>query len=68
MAFETIPLSHGIRSRFVANNSGLTMHVLEAGSEEQNCPCVLAPPRLSGTGLELENSSMRDGFYHTRRA
>jgi hypothetical protein len=41
MAFETIPLSHGIRSRFVTNNSGLTMHVLEASFEEQNCPCVL---------------------------
>jgi pimeloyl-ACP methyl ester carboxylesterase len=41
MAFETIPLPHGIRSRFVPNNNGLTMHLLEAGFEGQDRPCVL---------------------------
>lgn len=41
MAFETIPLPHGIRARFVPNSNGLTMHVLEAGFEDQDRPCVL---------------------------
>lgn len=41
MAFETIPLPLGIRSRFVPNSNGLTMHLLEAGFEGQNRPCVL---------------------------
>ena len=41
MAFETIPLPHGIRTRFVSNNNGLTTHVLEAGFEEPDRPCVL---------------------------
>jgi hypothetical protein len=30
-ALENIPLPHGIRSRFVPNINGLTMHLLEAG-------------------------------------
>jgi pimeloyl-ACP methyl ester carboxylesterase len=41
MTFETIPLPHGIRSRFVSNGNGLTVHVLEAGFEGQDRPCVL---------------------------
>jgi pimeloyl-ACP methyl ester carboxylesterase len=40
-AFETIPLPPGIRSRFVPNSNGLTMHLLEAGFEGQGRPCVL---------------------------
>jgi pimeloyl-ACP methyl ester carboxylesterase len=31
----------GIRSRFVDNSNGLVMHVLEAGFDEKNRPCVL---------------------------
>ena len=34
-------LSPGIRSRFVNNINGLRMHVLEAGFEGKNRPCVL---------------------------
>ena len=34
-----LPLPRGIRSRFVADINGLTMHVLEAGSEQD--PCLL---------------------------
>ena len=35
----TIPV--GIRSRFVDNNNGITMHILEAGFEEPGRPLVL---------------------------
>jgi pimeloyl-ACP methyl ester carboxylesterase len=36
-----IPLPSGIRSRFVDGINGLNMHVLEAGFESKNRPCVL---------------------------
>ena len=36
-----LPLAPGIRSRLVPNINGLTMHVLEAGFEDKNRPCVL---------------------------
>jgi pimeloyl-ACP methyl ester carboxylesterase len=36
---DTLPL--GIRSRYVDNNNGLRMHILEAGFEEQGRPCVV---------------------------
>ena len=39
--FETLPLPPGIRARFVPHVNGLTMHLLEAGFETQNRPCVL---------------------------
>jgi pimeloyl-ACP methyl ester carboxylesterase len=38
---EKTVLPDGIRARFVSNINGLTMHVLEAGSEVSNRPCVL---------------------------
>ena len=41
IAFETIPLLAGIRARFVPNGNGLTIHLLEAGFEGQDRPCVL---------------------------
>jgi pimeloyl-ACP methyl ester carboxylesterase len=41
MVFETLPLPPGIRSRFVPNINDLTMHLLEAGFESQDRPCVL---------------------------
>src|SRR5919109_5597827 len=41
MVFEPLPLPPGIRSRFVPNINGLTMHLLEAGFESQDRPCVL---------------------------
>ncbi|MDA0348972.1 MAG: alpha/beta hydrolase [Verrucomicrobia bacterium] len=34
-------LPHGIRSRFVNHVNGLNMHILEAGFEGENRPCVL---------------------------
>ncbi len=34
-------LPAGIRSRIVDNHNGLKMHVLEAGFEDQNKPCVM---------------------------
>ena len=40
-AYGDIPLPAGIRSRFVENNNGLTMHVLEAGHEHGDRPCLL---------------------------
>jgi pimeloyl-ACP methyl ester carboxylesterase len=36
-----LPLAPGIRSRLVLDINGLTMHVLEAGFEGQDRPCVL---------------------------
>jgi pimeloyl-ACP methyl ester carboxylesterase len=39
--FEILPLPPGIRSRFVPHVNGLTIHLLEAGFETQNRPCVL---------------------------
>jgi pimeloyl-ACP methyl ester carboxylesterase len=36
-----VPLAPGIRSRLVPNINGLTMHVLEAGFEDKDRPCVL---------------------------
>jgi len=36
-----IPLPSSIRSRYVENINGLTMHVLEAGFETRGRPCVL---------------------------
>jgi pimeloyl-ACP methyl ester carboxylesterase len=41
MAYGRAPLPDGIRSRFVHEVNGLTMHVLEAGFETPHRPCVL---------------------------
>ena len=35
------PLPEGIRSRFVHNNNGLRVHMLEAGFEGRDQPCVV---------------------------
>src|SRR3954471_4222879 len=40
-ALPDIPLPPGIRSRFVDDINGLTMHVLEAGFETRGRPCIL---------------------------
>lgn len=34
-------LPSGIRSRYIDNNNGVTMHVLEAGFEDRGRPCVV---------------------------
>jgi pimeloyl-ACP methyl ester carboxylesterase len=39
--YPNAPLPAGIRSRFVHDVNGLTMHVLEAGFESRDRPCVL---------------------------
>jgi pimeloyl-ACP methyl ester carboxylesterase len=41
VAWATKAPPHGIRSRFVSNGNGLTMHLLEAGFEVPGRPCVL---------------------------
>jgi pimeloyl-ACP methyl ester carboxylesterase len=38
---DPLPLPAGIRSRFVDNSNGLSVHVLEAGFESPDRPCVL---------------------------
>ena len=40
-AYGNVPLAPGIRSRFVENNNGLNMHILEAGHEKAGRPCLL---------------------------
>ncbi len=40
-AYGEATLSRGIRSRFIDNGCGLTMHVLEAGFETPGRPCLL---------------------------
>ncbi len=41
ISLPDIPLPAGIRSRYVENINGLTMHVLEAGFETRGQPCLL---------------------------
>jgi pimeloyl-ACP methyl ester carboxylesterase len=41
MAYGAETLPGGMRSRFVDNSNGLVMHVLEAGFESRNRPCIL---------------------------
>ena len=41
VAYGETTLPAGIRSRFVKDVNGLTLHLLEAGFEETNRPCVL---------------------------
>lgn len=41
VAYGETTIPSGIRSRFVQNNNGLTVHILEAGFEDKNRPCVL---------------------------
>lgn len=41
VAYGNVPLPAGIRSRFVEDINGLTMHFLEAGFDGRGRPCVL---------------------------
>jgi pimeloyl-ACP methyl ester carboxylesterase len=41
VAYGASTLPAGIRSRFVANGNGITMHLLEAGYESPGQPCLL---------------------------
>jgi pimeloyl-ACP methyl ester carboxylesterase len=40
-SYSPLPLPSGVRSRFIEGINGLTMHVLEAGFENNDRPCVL---------------------------
>src|ERR1700727_160169 len=40
-ALSSLPLLPGIRSRIVNNINGLAMHILEAGFETKDRPCIL---------------------------
>src|SRR4051812_26973988 len=41
VAYGETTITSGIRSRFVDNGNGITMHLLEAGFEETGRPCLL---------------------------
>lgn len=41
VAYGATTLPAGIRSRFIPNGNGITMHVLEAGYETEGRPCLL---------------------------
>jgi pimeloyl-ACP methyl ester carboxylesterase len=59
-------LPPGIRSRLVANNNGLLMHVLEAGFEVKGRPCVLLLhgfPELAFSWRKLMLPLADAGFY-----
>lgn len=59
-------LAPGIRSRFVDNGNGLTMHVLEAGFEGQDRPCVLLLhgfPELAYSWRKVMLPLARAGFH-----
>jgi len=60
----TIPA--GIRSRFVDNSNGLRMHVLEAGFETKERPCVLLLhgfPELAYSWRKVMLPLAADGFH-----
>jgi len=56
----------GIRARFVSDVNGLTMHVLEAGFETRNRPCVLLLhgfPELAYSWRKVMLPLARAGFH-----
>ncbi len=65
-SLEETALPAGIRSRFVADINGLTMHVLEAGFEVRNRPCVLLLhgfPELAYSWRKVMLPLARAGFH-----
>ncbi len=66
IAYENTNLPEGIRSRFVDNHNGLNMHVLEAGYETPNRPCVLLLhgfPELAYSWRKIMLPLAEAGFY-----
>lgn len=66
IAYENANLPEGIRSRFVDNDNGLTMHVLEAGFEQPGRPCVLLLhgfPELAYSWRKVMLPLAEAGFY-----
>ncbi len=61
-----IPLPSGIRSRFVEDINGLSMHVLEAGFEDEGRPCVLLLhgfPELSFSWRKVMPALAEAGYH-----
>jgi len=66
LAYEAAPRIDGIRSRFVQNVNGLTMHVLEAGFETKGRPCILLLhgfPELAYSWRKIMPTLARAGYY-----
>lgn len=66
VAYGESTLSAGIRSRFLENVNGLTIHILEAGFEQPNRPCVLLLhgfPELAYSWRKVMPSLATAGFY-----
>ena len=65
-----LPLPAGIRSRRIENVNGLTMHVLEAGYEEAERPCLLLLhgfPELAYSWRKIMLPLAAAGFTSSRR-
>src|SRR5579863_6719621 len=66
MNLPNLPLPAGVRSRLVEGINGLTMHVLEAGFESRDRPCVLLLhgfPELSFSWRKVM-PALADAGYH----
>ena len=66
VAYDKAALPPGIRSRFVQGINGLAMHLLEAGFEERNRPCVLLLhgfPELAYSWRKVMGSLAAAGFH-----
>ncbi len=60
------PLPPGIRARFLDNGNGLTMHVLEAGDDAPDCPCVILLhgfPELAYSWRKVMPALADAGYY-----
>lgn len=66
LAYEAAPRVEGIRSRFVHDVNGLTMHILEAGFETAGRPCLLLLhgfPELAYSWRKVMVPLARAGFH-----
>jgi pimeloyl-ACP methyl ester carboxylesterase len=65
-AYGDLGLPDGIRSRFVDNSNGLTLHVLEAGYETPGRPCLLLLhgfPELAYSWRKVMPPLARAGYH-----
>ena len=67
VAYGKGTLPAGIRSRFVNNSNGLTMHVLEAGFEDQGPALRPAAARLPRAGVQLAQGDAAAGRRRVSR-
>jgi pimeloyl-ACP methyl ester carboxylesterase len=66
VAYGQATLPSGIRSRFVDTHTGVTLHVLEAGSAEADRPCVVLLhgfPELAYSWRRILLPLAEAGFY-----